>query len=178
MIELWAPIKGYEGLYEVSNKGRIKSLAKNAGNSPRKKRIRKLKETRHGYLNVSLWKFGKSKHPLVHRLVAMAFLPNPCNYPEVNHLDGDRKNANVENLEWCTTSQNIKHAFKIGNKNNRGENHSQHILTEKDVILIRKSSRDNKELAKKYHCHPTTIHSARVGKSWKHINFFGSNIHG
>lgn len=105
MEEEWRPIKGYEGLYEVSNMGRVKSLHAN------EEIVLKQAEYRNGYMGVSLSKDGTVNMKLVHRLVAIAFIKNPNNYEFVNHKDGDKKNNTVGNLEWCTRSYNTKHAY-------------------------------------------------------------------
>lgn len=117
-MEIWKPIPGYEGSYEVSNLGRVRSvdryiLTKN-GKVFKKGVIRKPKEDEDGYLRVNLSKNGKKKEMFVHRLVAITFIDNPNNLPVVNHKDGNKKNNTVENLEWCTRSENDKHAFKLG----------------------------------------------------------------
>ena len=114
--EIWKPKKDYEGLYEVSNFGRVKSLGNgNSGNS--KERILKPYKTKDGYLKIGLFKNGKRKKILVHRLVAETFLPNPNNLPEVNHKDENKTNNFVGtpendykdgNLEWCTREYNQK----------------------------------------------------------------------
>lgn len=110
--EIWKPVVGYEGLYEVSNLGRVKSL----GNTRKCSRfkgivtIMRLELSKVGYYRVSLRKDGKYKHWGVHRLVAIAFLPNPNNLPVVNHKDCNPKNNNVCNLEWCTQKYNVNYA--------------------------------------------------------------------
>ena len=107
MKEIWRDIKGYEGKYQVSNMGRVKSLNyKNTG----KERIMKPHDNGRGYLRVVLCKEGKGKQCRINRLVAQAFLPNPDNLPEVNHIDQCRTNNNVENLEWCTTQYNVEYS--------------------------------------------------------------------
>lgn len=108
--EIWKPIAGYEGLYEVSNLGQVRSL-------PRKNvkgGIKSPTETKWGYLICPLWKNGKAKHCSVHRLVAEAFIPNPENKPTVNHIDCNRKNNRADNLEWATQSENVRHSVKLG----------------------------------------------------------------
>lgn len=107
--EIWKPIKGYEGLYEVSNFGRVKSLNYNRTGE---EKILKFLENKK-YLSVSLWKNKKYKQYKVHRLVAITFIPNPDNKPYVNHLDCDPSNNNVNNLEWCTQKENMQYAGKL-----------------------------------------------------------------
>lgn len=107
--EIWKPIKGYEGVYEVSNRGNVKTLRKNKVMS---QQIGK----KNGYCYVGLFKNGKTKKLLVHRIVAMAFIDNPMGKRTVNHKDGNKRNNAVENLEWATYSENHRHAFKIGLK--------------------------------------------------------------
>lgn len=108
MEEEWKPIKGYEGIYEVSNMGRVKSLHRSQG------RILKQYTQDNGYVKVNLSKNGTHNTKRVHRLVATAFIPNPHNKPEVNHIDGNKENNNVDNLEWCTREYNVRHAFHNG----------------------------------------------------------------
>lgn len=111
MEEIWKDIKGYEGLYQVSSEGRVKSKARN-GNW--KEKILKPVKTKDNYFIVGLCKNGKSKNKRINRLVAEAFIPNPENKPEVNHIDGNKHNNKISNLEWVTTKENIVHAYKIG----------------------------------------------------------------
>lgn len=117
-MEIWKPVPGYEGSYEVSNLGRVRSVSRYtptwSGKVFKKGTIKKQKEDKDGYFKVWLSKNSKKKPFFVHRLVATAFLDNPDNLPVVNHKDGNKKNNTVENLEWCTLSENTKHAFKIG----------------------------------------------------------------
>lgn len=113
MIEEWRPIEGYEGLYEVSNTGQVRSLDRyDERNCFREGRILKLYTRKGGYLFVQLHLNGKGKNYLVHRLVAIAFIPNPDNLPEVNHLDEDKTNNRVENLEFCDRKYNINYGTR------------------------------------------------------------------
>lgn len=107
IIEEWKPIEGYEGLYEVSNLGRVKSLKANNG-KPRQK-IMKQYEHRSGYLQVKLYKEGEMIHCNVHRLVAHAFLGRPNLYTCLKHKDGNVQNNCVDNLEWYTTPHNLNY---------------------------------------------------------------------
>ena len=108
--EIWRPILGYEGVYEVSSYGRVRSLDRYDGrNHFIKGRIMKRSYCSNGYLSIDLCLNGKIKKCLVHRLVALTFIPNPDNLPMVNHLDEDKTNNRVDNLEWCTAKYNINY---------------------------------------------------------------------
>lgn len=112
-MEEWKAVEGTNGRYEVSNTGKVRSLiCSDCG------LIKELKPTmdNKGYLRVGLWGNGKRNQAKVHRLVAIAFIPNPENKPEVNHLDGNKTNNNVSNLQWATASENTLHAYKSGLK--------------------------------------------------------------
>lgn len=118
MTEQWKDITGYEGRYQISELGQVKSLARWVDHSINGKqfwpeRIMKQRLNR-GYLVVNLGKNSKKFTAKVHRLVAEAFIENPDNLPEVNHLDGNKANPAKTNLEWSTGSGNSQHAFKIG----------------------------------------------------------------
>ena len=102
MEEIWKPIKDYEGLYEVSNLGKIKTLSRIINGRKMPEKIKKLDKTKQGYLRVQLSKNKENKKYSVHRLVAQAFILNPNNLPCVNHIDENPSNNNVNNLEWCT----------------------------------------------------------------------------
>lgn len=119
MKEIWKDIDGYEGLYQVSNLGRVKRLKFTNGKvSFAKETILKQSLNTRGYSIVSLSKNDIKSTKTVHRLVALSFLENQKNYKEVNHIDGNKQNNCVENLEWCDRNYNIQHAFK--NKLNLG----------------------------------------------------------
>ena len=110
MNEIWKDIDGYEGLYQVSNLGQVKSIRDKYGNY--REKILKQGKRKDGYLYVNLYKEGKRKYNLVHRLVANAFIPNPNGYTCVNHKDENPLNNCVSNLEWCTHKYNINYGSR------------------------------------------------------------------
>lgn len=117
MEEIWKDIAGYEGLYQVSNLGRVKSLDKyipfNGTISLRKGKILKQKTNKYGYKCLRLFKNGCGKWLIAHRIVAQAFIPNPNNLPQVNHKDENKSNNLVENLEWCDAKYNMNYGTRI-----------------------------------------------------------------
>lgn len=110
MKEIWRDVVGYEGLYMVSNFGRVKSLSRKAYNHFTKERIMTPVLTKKGYLQVRLHNGKTARGFKIHRLVAKAFINNSENKSQVNHIDGNKLNNCVYNLEWCTPKQNMKHA--------------------------------------------------------------------
>lgn len=108
--EIWKDIKDYNGLYQISNLGRVKSLGNSA---TRKEKIRKLKTDKKGYYIINLFKNGKTKNYRVHRLVAEAFIPNPENKPEIDHINTIRCDNRVENLRWVTPKENKNNPLTI-----------------------------------------------------------------
>ena len=120
MTEIWKDVVGYEGLYEVSNKGRVRThkhkttYTKKHGVRHWEQRYLKDKTPNGRDVRVALWKDGKPKDFLVHRLVGFAFIPLVKGKECINHIDGNPKNNNVENLEWCNHLENNKHAFETG----------------------------------------------------------------
>lgn len=125
-MEIWKDIEGYEGLYQVSNKGRIKSLNyRRTG----KEGMLKGKPDKNGYLIVFLYKKGEKPKPfLIHRLVAKGFIPNVNDLPEVNHIDENKENNHVENLEWCDRKYNMNYGTRTKRsvENRKGKKHKKH----------------------------------------------------
>ena len=114
MLEIWKDIQGYEGRYQVSNLGNVKSLKNHLGES--RELVRRLKTFSDGYVRVELHKKGSNpKTRYVHRLVAQAFIPQPQDKKYVNHKDSNRSNNCVKNLEWCTHAENVQHGYREGN---------------------------------------------------------------
>lgn len=113
-IEEWKSIPGYEGLYEVSSFGRIKSLPKQCGFNYLKERIMKPFVSNSGYPTVIIRKHGQYKHLMIHRAVAIAFIANPEKKDFVNHINGNKTDNSVENLEWVTRKENVAHAYDTG----------------------------------------------------------------
>lgn len=116
MTETWKPIDGTDGLYEVSNTGKVRSL--NYGNSGITQELRLTTERVTGYVKVRIKYIGNVQRMcLVHRLVANAFIPNPDGLPCINHKDEDKTNNNVSNLEWCTHKYNINYGTAVQRAN-------------------------------------------------------------
>ena len=121
-MERWKDIEGFEGYYQVSDMGRVRSLDRVVTTTRHGKplsmttkgRILRAPVTRDGYVSIQLFKHSKYYTFRVHRLVAKAFIDNEDNLPEINHIDGNKQNNRVENLEWCTRGHNIRHAFRTG----------------------------------------------------------------
>lgn len=120
--EVWKDIEGYEGLYQVSNLGRVKSFVKS------RSKIKSLSNDKDGYLLCVLHKFNKKRTFKVHRLVAMSFIPNPENKSQVNHKDGNKHNNIVDNLEWVTPVENMYHARINGLRSSMYHGVSQYDL--------------------------------------------------
>lgn len=161
-MEIWKDIADYEGLYQVSNRGRVKSLPRNG--TVKAKKILTLHKDSKGSYNVSLSKNGKRKIAYVHRLVAEAFLPNPDNLPQVFHIDGNPANNDVANLYWCTQEFIREQLYWTGKlKNYRGTASKNSKLSNDDIIMIRAIYKkgDNAlgvtSLAKQYRVSKSTI---------------------
>ena len=125
MPELWLPVREYEGLYEVSDHGRVRGPKGDV----------KPKPTNSGYHRTEFWRKGQRRRPSLHRVVAQTFVANPDEKPQVNHLDGNKLNNKASNLEWCTASENMIHAVMLHNRT--GENVSTSKLKSDEVIAIR-----------------------------------------
>lgn len=177
-IEIWKDVVGYEGIYQVSNLGRVKSLSgfletKRGIIKHRKEGVRSQSTKKNGYKTIMLCFMLKQMRFHVHRLVAIAFIPNPENKPQVNHINGIKSDNTLENLEWCTRDENTYHAMK-NNLIPKGENNCSSKLTDKNILAIRKLYRINpnfhkSNVAKKLGVRDTTIHKIIKGQIWKHL---------
>jgi len=161
MLEVWKDVVNYEGLYQVSNLGRVKSCGKyvkhsKGGERLLKEKIRSLASDKNGYVVVDLYKNGKGKIYKVHRLVASSFINNEENKPQVNHINGVKNDNSEINLEWSTNSENQKHAFKIGLK-------LPSINNEKVVLMFDKNGNFIYEFKS-------------IAKASKHLNCTSSDI--
>lgn len=192
MKEIWHDIEGFDGKYQVSNLGRVRSFAY------KNERILSLQKLSGGYFGVCLSKENKRHTYLIHRLVASAFIPNPQNKKEVNHKNGKKSDNMVDNLEWATPKENMQHALQNGllktvikpmldgwqNKKEEiikkviqrsaGENSPNHKWTNHQIMQIRKLFREGIkvcEIARKYKVHHSTISSIVKGKAWKHLPY-------
>lgn len=177
MKEIWKDITGYEGYYQISNFGEVKSLSKTITRKNGVKvfmpeKILKQTLSNPGYYSLILSKDTIKKNFRVHRLIASAFLPNTNQKKEVNHINGIKTDNRIENLEWSTSSENKIHAFKTGLKkpsNLKGIKNGRCKLTEINVLQIRKSALSNKELSIIYCVTPELIGQIKNRKRWIHI---------
>jgi len=119
-MENWKDIKGYEGLYQISDKGNIKSIDRSVVRENHfiklKGQLKQCSINNRGYYSTTLCKNSHYQHFVIHKLVAIAFIPNPDNKEYINHKDGNKLNNSVDNLEWVTMSENNQHAYDIGLK--------------------------------------------------------------
>jgi hypothetical protein len=176
--EIWKDIIGYEGLYQVSSLGRVKSLngfleTKKGVIKPRKERILCQSTKKNGYKTIMFSLMSKQKRYYIHRLVAIAFIPNKENKLQVNHINGIKDDNCIENLEWCTFFENTKHAMD-NNLIKKGEQAYCSKLTEKKVLAIRRLYKINPNfhktnVAKKLGVRDATIHKIINNTRWKHL---------
>lgn len=169
MEEVWKDIPGFEGEYQISNMGKVKSFSRYQEGRILKPWLTK-GNGKSGYYYISL---GRKHRQLVHRLVALTFLIK--NNQTVNHKDGNKLNNRVDNLEWVSYSENNKHAYTNKLKkapNLLGGEICNHKLTEKQVILIRELRKQEvpvKELTKLFSVHYSTIYNIIRKSTWKNI---------
>jgi hypothetical protein len=171
-VARWQEIEGFDGLYEVSDEGRVRSMARShklqSGSRTLASRMKTLTRDKDGYFMVQLWKESKPYPRKVHRLVAAAFLAKPENATDVNHKDADKGNNNLVNLEWCTHRANGEHAARTSIMA-FGSGHGIAKLTEADIPVIRSLLAERVPMAKiaeKFLVSSSTIFDIAHGKTW------------
>lgn len=172
MDELWKDIEGFNGFYQISNLGRIRSK----GRTKDKAGIRCISYTHDGYAKIRLMYKGVDKTVRVHRLVARAFIPNPDDKETVNHIDGDKTNNRADNLEWANRHEQLIHAYDLGLKKAKvGTSNYLAKLSDDDVKFIRKvyipqsTKFGTVALAKKFNVTDRVIGLVVKGKSYKNV---------
>lgn len=177
--EIWKSVKGYESYYEVSNLGRIRTIERYII-LPTHKYLKKQKlltqyEDGRGYFHVKLYDGkGKPRSLTTHRIVATTFLNNPHNLLEINHIDHNKKNNNVDNLEWISRGDNIKHSYSFRDpRTYKGSGNKNSKLTEEAVVSIRNDYKSGettyKQLASKYNVGATLIGYIINNRVWTHV---------
>lgn len=172
---MWKSIKNYEGLYEINRSGDVKSVARKVKYKNSFRHIKGHLLKQHigvkGYSYVPLAKDAKSKLYKVARLVALNFIPNPENKPQVNHKDGNKLNNNVDNLEWVTNKENNNHGWQTGLMKHRGENHPKATLKDETVLKIRALADrySQVELVTMFKSDSSQISRIINRKLWKHL---------
>lgn len=176
MKELWVDIYGYENYYQISNKGRVRSLDRTVntrgGTRVVKGKILSNNKTNgNGYRIVALSKNGNVKNKYIHRLVAESFIPNCEHFSEVNHINGDKSDNCVLNLEWCSRIHNLLHALNTG-LTSVGESSCKSKLTDKQAeevyLLAKKEEISQIKIAELYNISQQTVSDIKIGKYRKY----------
>lgn len=166
----WVDITGFEGLYKISRSGLVASYHRSRlGSGAIGWKILATTIDPKGYYRVALCKNKTRTTGKVYRLVAAAFIPNPLGLPQVNHIDGNKHNNAVGNLEWCTNQQNQQHAFAMGLNSNKGVRNGRSKITEDQVKSIRDLAQQGmhyREIATRFPINAATTHKIISGKLW------------
>ena len=172
---MWKDINDFEGLYQISDDGQVKSLTRPIEDRVGHRytlsgRILKLNVIKNGYLVVYLSRDGVVYPKYVHALVAEAYIPNPDGLPVVNHKNGNKKDCSVDNLEWATYSSNNQHAYDTGLKP-KGSDFYNARLTEQDVKEIRQLGKYTtyEEIASKYNVNKATVRDVLLNRTWRNV---------
>jgi hypothetical protein len=165
-MEEFRDIKGYEGLYQISNLGRVKSIKNNIF-------LKQALNTSRYYI-VCLSKKGKKKTSLIHRLIAQCFVSNKNNKPVINHINMIRTDNSISNLEWCTHSENVNHSYRNNNSSRpflKGVKHFKCKLSEQEVYCIRyyKGKIPNVILSRLFKVSQQSITNIQHNRTWKHL---------
>lgn len=176
---MWKPVVWYEGLYEVSDSGIIRTIPRRFVSEPSGRvvvvtgRIRKQHTNKKGYWRVGLSKNDKQKSFSTHRIVATAFVDNPNQYPEINHKDGCKDNNNATNLEWCTHMENIQHAIQnglsrvlVGEENGCAKMDNNDV---REIVTLHNAGASYREIANVVKCSETTISQILTGRTWTSV---------
>lgn len=169
--ENWVPIPGYEKFYQITSTGRIKRIGSPGSGRSRDDRFRYPQDSGFGYKYITLHSVGKRKNFYMHRLLATIFIPNPENKPLVNHINGVKSDNRIENLEWCTLSENMIHAYGLG-LIPKGEANHMSKITEAEVLQIRSlhnSGESRPSLAVKFGISKANVHRIIHKQIWRHL---------
>jgi hypothetical protein len=186
MEEVWKDIPGYEGYYQASSHGNIRSICRTITEKGKRKAIKSYKSilicpmiNKNGYRYTALSKENIVKRYRTHRLIAMTFIPNPFMYPEINHKDENKGNNHIDNLEWCTNLYNINYGAGINKRSNTqkgsiridisGENNHNSKLKKENVIKIFYDVRPIKLIAQDYNIHFSLVSLIKRKKTWKQV---------
>lgn len=180
--EVWKSIKGYEDAYEVSNKGRVRSLERLVKNKKTSYKVKGFVKSltahyKNKYLSTMLYKDGKGKRFLVHRLVGLHFIKNPKSLKEINHKNGVKSDNYVENLEWVSRSENATHMFETS-LGCFGEAHHNTTLKVDDVLEIKTmllEGKSAKEISKRFDIGVKVVYDIRKERTWKHVKLGENN---
>ena len=177
-VELWKSVVGFEGVYSISSLGRLRRDV--TGSNSKAGYILTPLVRKSGYCCYTVWRDGKMSTFLVHRLMALAFIPNPDGKPHINHRDGNPSNNALDNLEWCTPMENARHAIEVLGHDPKartlaaipfGDGHYKSKLTQAQVDDIRSRAAAGKinqsDVGREFGVNKRTINSLLKGASWK-----------
>lgn len=171
MTEIWQPVVGYETLYQVSSLGRVRRMLNRSGNPLREPLILQLITRQRGYLNVNLWKQNRHHSRRVHRVVMAAFIGPVPEGMQVNHRNGIKTDNSLDNLEYVSPAENVRHAKEVLHVN-QGERHPSHRLSDMAVRHIRTAvleGRSKTELARDFGVSGRCIGDVIRNRSWRHV---------